>query len=68
MLYSNRAAALQAQHKLLDALADCCMARALDPSYTRALQRRADAYMAMGDYAAAARRPTVTRPRAHTHT
>ena len=53
VLHSNRAAALQAQGRLLDALADCAAARALDPGYTRALQRRADAHMELGDYAAA---------------
>lgn len=55
VLYSNRAAALQAQNKLLDALSDCFLARALDPTYKRSLQRRADAHMALGDFAAAVR-------------
>lgn len=55
VLYSNRAAALQAQNRLLDALLDCFLARALDPTYKRSLQRRADAHMALGDYAAAVR-------------
>lgn len=55
VLYSNRAAALQAQSKLLDALLDCFLARALDPTYKRSLQRRADAHMALGDFGAAVR-------------
>lgn len=55
VLYSNRAAAVQAQNKLLDAVLDCSLARALDPGYKRSLQRRADALMALGDFAAAVR-------------
>jgi DnaJ-domain-containing protein 1 len=55
VLHSNRAAALQASGKLLDAVADCAMALALDPAYTRARQRRADALHALGDTAGAAR-------------
>jgi DnaJ family protein C protein 7 len=55
VLHSNRAAAAQAQGRLLDAVADCAMALALDPSYARALQRRADALTSLGDAAGAAR-------------
>ena len=50
VLYCNRAAAHHAVGKYVDAIADCFTAAALDASYVRVLQRRADAYIAIGDY------------------
>lgn len=53
ILHCNRAAALQALRRFVDAVGDCFAAHELDPTYTRALQRRADAYLALGDYTSA---------------
>jgi len=50
ILHANRAAALQAMRLYCDAVMDCCASHALDPTYLRALQRRADAYLSMGDW------------------
>ena len=55
ILYCNRAAASLALRKFVDAVSDCNMAIALDPSYTRALHRRADALASLGDYSSALR-------------
>eukprot|EP00775_Hariotina_reticulata_P003705 gene3705-3968_t len=49
----NRAAALHSCGQYLDAIADCCAAAELDCNYPRALQRRADAYLALEDYSSA---------------
>ena len=54
VLYCNRAAAWHALAKYVDAIADCFTAAALDATYVRVLQRRADAYVAIGDYTNAA--------------
>lgn len=54
VLYCNRAAAHHAMGKYIDAIADCFTAAALDASYVRVLQRRADAYVAIGDHSNAA--------------
>ena len=54
VLYCNRAAAHHAMGKFIDAIADCFTAAALDASYVRVLQRRADAYVAIGDHSSAA--------------
>ena len=54
VLYCNRAAAHHAMGKYIDAIADCFTAAALDASYVRVLQRRADAYIAIGDHTSAA--------------
>lgn len=54
VLYCNRAAAYHAMSKYIDAIADCFTAAALDASYVRVLQRRADAYVAVGDHTNAA--------------
>ncbi len=50
VLHCNRAAALHAMRRHIDAIADCYAAEALDPRYTRVLQRRADIYSAVGDH------------------
>lgn len=50
VLYANKAAALQAMGKYCDAVMECCISRTFDNSYIRALQRRADAYLSMGDW------------------
>ena len=54
VLFCNRAAAHHALSKYIDAIADCFTAAALDASYVRVLQRRADAYVALGDHTNAA--------------
>ena len=53
ILHANRAAALQAMRLFCDAVMDCCAAELLDATYVRALQRRADAYLSMGDWSSA---------------
>jgi tetratricopeptide (TPR) repeat protein len=55
ILHANRAAALQALRQYCDAVMDCCASALLDPGYLRALQRRADAYLSMGDWPSAVR-------------
>ena len=50
MLHSNRAAASQHLGRYCDAIVDCCIALEVDASYTRALQRRAEAFIAMQHY------------------
>ena len=59
VLYCNRAAAYHAMSKYIDAIADCFTAAALDASYVRVLQRRADAYVAVGDHTNAAQVGTL---------
>lgn len=54
-LHCNRAAAYQAQRMFIPAIADCFAALDIDSQYMRALQRRADAFFSIGDYASAAR-------------
>lgn len=54
VLYGNRAAAHHALGRYVDAIADCFSAASLDPLYIRVLQRRADAYVAIGDHSNAA--------------
>lgn len=54
VLYCNRAAAHHTMGRYIDAIADCFTAAALDASYVRVLQRRADAYIAIGDHTSAA--------------
>jgi len=54
ILHANRAAALQAMRQYCDAVMDCCASHLLDSKYLRALQRRADAYLSMGDWPNAA--------------
>eukprot|EP00877_Chromochloris_zofingiensis_P007902 jgi/Chrzof1/3365/Cz12g22140.t1 len=53
VLYCNRAAALHSLGQYIDAIADCCIAAHLDATYPRVLQRRADAFCAIGDYSSA---------------
>ena len=60
VLYCNRAAAYHAMSKYIDAIADCFTASALDASYVRVLQRRADAYVAIGDHTNAAQVAMLT--------
>ena len=55
ILHANRAAAYQAMRRFCDAVMDCCVSHHLDPTYLRALQRRADACLSMGDWPGAAR-------------
>ena len=55
ILHANRAAAYQAQRRFCDAVMDCCVSHFLDKTYARALQRRADAFLSMGDWPGAAR-------------
>ena len=50
MLHSNRAAASQHLGRYCDAIVDCCIALEADAGYTRALQRRAEAFIAMQHY------------------
>lgn len=54
VLYCNRAAALHNMKMFLEAIADCYCAGYADPTYIKVLQRRADAYCALGDYSNAA--------------
>ena len=51
VLHCNRAAALQASGRYLDAVADCFRAEEWEPSYLRIYQRRSDAFCALGAYA-----------------
>lgn len=60
VLHCNRAAAHHACGRFLHALADCFRAQALDPSYPRIYNRRADAYWAIGAWDAAAQVGTQT--------
>lgn len=53
VLHCNRAAALSALGRHVDAVADCCAAEALDAAYLRPRARRAEALAALGDAAAA---------------
>ncbi|CAL5221311.1 g3481 [Coccomyxa viridis] len=53
VLHCNHAAAMHALGQHTEAIADCCAAIALDASYLKAYQRRAEAAMALGDTAAA---------------
>ncbi|KAK4408293.1 Ubiquitin carboxyl-terminal hydrolase 24 [Sesamum angolense] len=48
--FCNRAAAYRAMGQILDAIADCCLAIALDGSYYKALSRRASLYEMIRDY------------------
>jgi tetratricopeptide (TPR) repeat protein len=50
VLHANKAAALQAMGKFCDAVMECCVSRTYDDGYIRSLQRRADAYLSMGDW------------------
>ena len=50
VLFCNRAAALQASGRHVDAISDCFRAEATDASYLRTFQRRADAYIALGAF------------------
>ena len=50
VLHANKAAALQANGKFCEAVMECCISRTYDSTYIRALQRRADAYLSMGDW------------------
>lgn len=61
VLHCNRAAALHAMRRHMDAIADCYAAEAHDPGYIRVLQRRADIYSAIGDHHSA------MHVRAHPH-
>ncbi|KAJ4802192.1 DnaJ [Rhynchospora pubera] len=47
---ANRAAAYQAQGQIMDAIADCSIAIALDPNYAKAISRRATLYETIRDY------------------
>jgi len=50
VLHANKAAALQAMGRFCEAVMECCISRTFDKTYIRALQRRADAYLSMGDW------------------
>ncbi|KAK4276298.1 hypothetical protein QN277_019262 [Acacia crassicarpa] len=52
--FCNRAAAHTALGQITDAIADCCLAIALDVNYLKALSRRATLYEKIRDYAQAA--------------
>ncbi|XP_054818027.1 uncharacterized protein LOC129317698 isoform X2 [Prosopis cineraria] len=52
--FCNRAAAYTALGQITDAIADCCLAIALDENYLKALSRRATLYEMIRDYAQAA--------------
>ena len=53
VLHCNHAACMHVLGQHTEAVADCCAAIALDASYLKAYQRRAEAAMALGDTAAA---------------
>eukprot|EP00898_Chlorokybus_atmophyticus_P003378 jgi/Chlat1/4040/Chrsp26S03998 len=53
VVYCNRGAAHAAVSQYLSALADCNAAIRLSPAYTRAIQRRAEVFIAIGDYSSA---------------
>ncbi|CAL6277692.1 unnamed protein product [Bathycoccus prasinos] len=55
VLHANRAAALQSLKKHLEAIVACCESQYFDNSYVRAIQRRADAYLSIGDWTMAAK-------------
>lgn len=55
VLHCNKAAALHEQGQYVDAVVQCCVAESHNPGYSRAFQRRAEAYAALGDFAAALR-------------
>ncbi|KAI3461136.1 hypothetical protein Pfo_017799 [Paulownia fortunei] len=48
--FCNRAAAYRAMGQILDAIADCCLAIALDGNYYKAISRRATLYEMIRDY------------------
>ncbi|XP_037412668.1 uncharacterized protein LOC119275845 isoform X1 [Triticum dicoccoides] len=48
--FGNRAAAYQAMGQILDAIADCSLAIALDTSYCKVISRRASLYELIRDY------------------
>eukprot|EP00899_Mesostigma_viride_P015992 jgi/Mesvir1/24394/Mv11062-RA.1 len=50
IVYCNRAAAEQALGLIADAIADCTLATVLDPTYAKALSRRADLHEKLRDY------------------
>jgi DnaJ family protein C protein 7 len=52
--FCNRAAAHQSLSQITDAIADCSLSIALDPSYTKALSRRATLHEMIRDYEQAA--------------
>ncbi|XP_020275832.1 uncharacterized protein LOC109850267 [Asparagus officinalis] len=52
--FCNRAAAYQALGQIADAIADCSLAIALDPSYPKAISRRATLHELIRDYGQAA--------------
>ena len=54
MLHCNRAAALGAQGRHVDALADCYRGERVDPGHARVYHRRAEAHAALGAWEAAA--------------
>ncbi|KAD3337673.1 hypothetical protein E3N88_33193 [Mikania micrantha] len=53
--FCNRAAAYSALGQISDAIADCSLAIALDPSYLKAISRRASFYEMIRDYGQAAK-------------
>ena len=62
VLHCNHAAAMHALGRLTEAIADCCAAIALDASYLKAYQRRAEAAMALGDTSTAVQVTQLTGP------
>lgn len=52
--FCNRAAAYQAMGQILDAIADCSLAIALDADYAKAISRRSSLYELIRDYGQAA--------------
>ncbi len=62
VLHCNHAAAMHALGQHTEAIADCCAAIALDASYLKAYQRRAEAAMALGDTAAAVQVAQLRHP------
>ena len=53
VLHCNHAAAMHTLGQHVAAIADCCAAITLDPSYLKAYQRRAEAATALGDMSSA---------------
>ncbi|XP_076947651.1 uncharacterized protein LOC143619654 [Bidens hawaiensis] len=53
--FCNRAAAYRALGQISDAIADCSLAIALDPTYLKAITRRASLYEMIRDYGQAAK-------------
>ncbi|XP_071701197.1 uncharacterized protein [Rutidosis leptorrhynchoides] len=53
--FCNRAAAYRGLGQITDAIADCCLAIALDPNYVKAISRRASLYEMIRDHGQASK-------------